>query len=280
MLRPMLASLADAPLADPQLVYEPKYDGIRAIVEIDADGPRAPVVAARQREDASVPGDRRGARDVGARAQGAARRSCSTARSSRSTPKASRPAFRSCRGGFICRRRRQPSGPSSPSRPSSPSPVGVHRLRHPARGPHRSSRSAAARAARACSSACSLPRRHAGAPPAMLRISEMVRGDGRALYKRALASGWEGLIAKQADSRVSIRQAHAGLAQAEDRPRAGVRDRRLDRAAPDAVVLRRAAARRVRRRSQAQVRGLGGSRPRWSTSGTPEPDSTSASWRG
>src|SRR5712672_2686025 len=38
MLAPMLASLADAPLADPGLVYEPKYDGIRAIVEIDAKG--------------------------------------------------------------------------------------------------------------------------------------------------------------------------------------------------------------------------------------------------
>ena len=35
----MLASLADAPLTDPQLIYEPKYDGIRAIVEIE--GPRA-----------------------------------------------------------------------------------------------------------------------------------------------------------------------------------------------------------------------------------------------
>jgi bifunctional non-homologous end joining protein LigD len=35
MLSPMLASLADAPLDDPQLVYEPKYDGIRAIVEIE-----------------------------------------------------------------------------------------------------------------------------------------------------------------------------------------------------------------------------------------------------
>src|SRR5947199_6666790 len=30
----MLASLADAPLNDPHLVYEPKYDGIRAIAEI------------------------------------------------------------------------------------------------------------------------------------------------------------------------------------------------------------------------------------------------------
>src|SRR5206468_713066 len=35
---PMLASVADAPLADPNLIYEPKYDGIRAIAEID--GPR------------------------------------------------------------------------------------------------------------------------------------------------------------------------------------------------------------------------------------------------
>src|SRR5262245_27333295 len=30
----MLASLADGPLDDPQLVNEPKYDGIRAIAEI------------------------------------------------------------------------------------------------------------------------------------------------------------------------------------------------------------------------------------------------------
>jgi len=34
----MLASLMDAPLDDPQLVYEPKYDGIRAIAEVGADG--------------------------------------------------------------------------------------------------------------------------------------------------------------------------------------------------------------------------------------------------
>src|SRR5438128_1374959 len=34
MLLPMLASLGDASLTDPHLVYEPKYDGIRAIAEI------------------------------------------------------------------------------------------------------------------------------------------------------------------------------------------------------------------------------------------------------
>ena len=35
----------------------------------------------------------------------------------------------------------------------------------------------------------------------ILRISEQVAGDGRALHQRALASGWEGLIAKRAASK-------------------------------------------------------------------------------
>src|SRR6266571_63032 len=36
--QPMLAALVDAPLDDPAFVYEPKYDGIRAIVEIAPQG--------------------------------------------------------------------------------------------------------------------------------------------------------------------------------------------------------------------------------------------------
>ena len=36
-IRPMLATLAEAPLSGPGLVYEPKYDGIRALVHV-ADG--------------------------------------------------------------------------------------------------------------------------------------------------------------------------------------------------------------------------------------------------
>src|SRR5918995_4843677 len=35
VVRPMLATLEDAPLQSAGLVYEPKYDGIRALVEID-----------------------------------------------------------------------------------------------------------------------------------------------------------------------------------------------------------------------------------------------------
>src|SRR5919106_2482402 len=38
MLKPMLASLGGAPLDSPQLVYEPKYDGIRAIAEVPVGG--------------------------------------------------------------------------------------------------------------------------------------------------------------------------------------------------------------------------------------------------
>src|ERR671912_2154801 len=42
VVRPMLATLEDAPLQSAGLVYEPKYDGIRALVEIDP-GQRVPV---------------------------------------------------------------------------------------------------------------------------------------------------------------------------------------------------------------------------------------------
>src|SRR6266542_3886705 len=34
-LRPMLAALEDASLQDPRLVYEPKYDGIRALIHVE-----------------------------------------------------------------------------------------------------------------------------------------------------------------------------------------------------------------------------------------------------
>src|SRR6476660_8046132 len=47
MLKPMLASLADPPLTDASLVYEPKYDGIRAIAEVPAAASRAVVLWSR-----------------------------------------------------------------------------------------------------------------------------------------------------------------------------------------------------------------------------------------
>jgi bifunctional non-homologous end joining protein LigD len=46
-LRPMLASLDDAPRVSPGLVYEPKYDGIRAIVEIKIESPVSTTLRSR-----------------------------------------------------------------------------------------------------------------------------------------------------------------------------------------------------------------------------------------
>jgi bifunctional non-homologous end joining protein LigD len=45
-MEPMLATLAEAPLRDPRLVYEPKYDGIRAIVTVTPGRERAKVAIA------------------------------------------------------------------------------------------------------------------------------------------------------------------------------------------------------------------------------------------
>ena len=80
----------------------------------------------------------------------------------------------------------------------------------------------------------------------ILRISEIAHGDGRALHKRALADGWEGLIAKRADSiyqagkrtpdwrKLKIVHEQEFVVVGWTEPRA------------DATALRRAAARRLR----------------------------------
>ncbi len=66
---------------------------------------------------------------------------------------------------------------------------------------------------------------------------------------------------------LQVGQALARLAQIEAGARTGIRHRRLDRAAADARVLRRAAARRLR------------AAPTWSMPGIPAPASTKRSWR-
>jgi bifunctional non-homologous end joining protein LigD len=48
-MEPMLATLADAPLRDPHLVYEPKYDGIRALIAVVPRGSSAQVTIASRR---------------------------------------------------------------------------------------------------------------------------------------------------------------------------------------------------------------------------------------
>jgi bifunctional non-homologous end joining protein LigD len=51
-MEPMLATLADAPLVDPNLVYEPKYDGIRALISVEQRGRSVEVsIASRHGND-------------------------------------------------------------------------------------------------------------------------------------------------------------------------------------------------------------------------------------
>src|SRR5262245_43067237 len=195
----MLASLADPPLADPALIYEPKYDGIRAIAEIDPKGGvrlwsrlgnektrqfpeiadalakwskrlKAPVIVDGEIVALDAKGEPSGFQKL----QGRIHLAEGPAPSRRSRPS-------------------RPSSPSSPSSPSNP-PVafiafdilrdGSTDLRE---RPLTTRREA-------------LERIFARTGSPVLRISRIVRGDGNALYKEALEQGWEGLIVKHAAS--------------------------------------------------------------------------------
>jgi len=202
----MLASLVDAPLNDPHLAYEPKYDGIRAIVEIEPRGivrlwsrlgnektRQFPEIAAalgqwaRKRTEPLVLDGEIVALDAKGEPTG----------------------FQQLQGRIhlldVAGPKGRRSNPSSPARPAS-ARIASDELR---RGkptvafiafdvlrdgrtdlrdrPWRERRTA-------------LERVFAKTGSSLLRISDVVRGDARALYKDALERGWEGLIAKHQDS--------------------------------------------------------------------------------
>ena len=179
MIQPMLASLMDAPLDDPALIYEPKYDGIRAIAEIDA---------------------KRGV----------------TLRSRLGNEKTHQfPEITSALQKWA-RKLKEPVVLDGEivALDSKGEPTGFQQLQGRI---HVASAAPSDNVAfiafdvlvRGRSDLRDLPlveRRailerlfgRTGSP--LLRISAMERGDGRALYKEALDHGWEGLIAKRADS--------------------------------------------------------------------------------
>ena len=70
------------------------------------------------------------------------------------------------------------------------------------------------------------------------------RGDATALHARALKERWEGLIAKEASSPYQPGRRSPAWRKMKLQAGAGVRGRRLDRAAADATALRCVAARR------------------------------------
>ena len=167
----MLASLADAPLNDPQLVYEPKYDGIRAIVEIALKGRvrlwsrlgndktrQFPEIAAalehwaHARKEPLVLDGEIVALDEHGDPAGFQRLQHGTSRTALIV-------FDILRDGST----------EFMNRPLVERRVALERVFG-----------------------------RTGSP--VLRISEQVTGDGRALFKEALDRGWEGLIAKRARS--------------------------------------------------------------------------------
>jgi bifunctional non-homologous end joining protein LigD len=180
MLEPMLASLAEPPLEDRQLVYEPKYDGIRAIADVGPSGARLWSRLGNEKT-AQFPEI---ARLLG---QWARRRTLTVVLD----------------GELV-------------ALDGDGQPVGFQNLQgriHLTHGDPQPAKVAfivfdLLREGTADLRELPLHERRArlervmkrpGSP--MLRLSEQVRGDGRALYERALRSGWEGLIAKHVDSR-------------------------------------------------------------------------------
>jgi bifunctional non-homologous end joining protein LigD len=180
MIAPMLASLADAPLDDPQLVYEPKYDGIRAIVEIEPKGgvrlwsrlgnektQQFPEITtalqrwARRRKEALVLDGEIVALDANAEPAG----------------------FQQLQG-----RIHLSEGDAAPGRTAL---IAFDILRE-GHTDYRDRPLVERRAA--------LEKVFGRTDSPILRISDQVRGDGRALYQQALDRGWEGLIAKHAAS--------------------------------------------------------------------------------
>jgi bifunctional non-homologous end joining protein LigD len=190
----MLASLDEPPLDDPGLVYEPKYDGIRAIAEV-AGGAARLWSRLGNEKTAQFP------EITAALATWARRLNAPVVLDGEivALDDHGEPAGFQQLQGRIHLTGARPSGPSRPSRPSRPSSssspsvafIAFDLLRDGTTDwrdrPLLERRAALERLLG-----------HTGTPA--VRLSTIVRGDGRALFAEAKARGWEGLIAKRADS--------------------------------------------------------------------------------
>ena len=181
MIAPMLASLADAPLDDPQLVYEPKYDGIRAIVEI------APKGATRLWSRLGNEKTRQFPEIAAALERWARARKAPLVLDGEivALDEKGQPAgFQKLQGRIHLSEGEDAAGAKTAL-------IAFDILQD---GPtdYRDRPLTERRAA--------LEKLFGKTGSPMLRISDQVRGDGRKLYQQALDRGWEGLIAKHAAS--------------------------------------------------------------------------------
>ena len=180
----MLASLTEAPLDDPEFAYEPKYDGIRAIVEVPAGGRGVRLWSRLGNEKTSqFP-------EVAAALERWARR---------------------LNGPVVL-------DGEVVALDAKGDPAGfqkLQRLSHQGRRPDLEvgreiafiafdllrEGDADLRPRTFLERRAALERLFGRTGSPLLRVGEMALGDGNALYKRALSSGWEGVIAKRSRSR-------------------------------------------------------------------------------
>ena len=178
----MLATLAEAPLVDAALVYEPKYDGIRAVAEVEAGGRSIHLWSRLGNEKTSQFPE-----IVAALAAWAKRRREPVVLDGEivALDSSGNPAgFQKLQGRIHVKDERGAAGATAF--------VLFDVLRIGARDLREQPLSARREALEAL---------FKGKASSLLRLSEQAAGDGRALYERALASGWEGLIAKNASSK-------------------------------------------------------------------------------
>ena len=169
----MLASLADAPLDDPAFVYEPKYDGIRAIVEISPRG--GPVALwSRLGNDKTA-------------------QFSEIASALRAWSKQLKEPLVLDGEVVALDAKGHPAGFQSLQNLKGKTALIAFDVLRAGATDFRGQPLVERR--RALEKIFS----KTGSPT--LRLSEIAYGDGSALYKRALADGWEGLIAKRASSR-------------------------------------------------------------------------------
>lgn len=187
-LRPMLASLEAAPLRDPQFAYEPKYDGIRALIEVQPAQPLARVrIFSRLGNDKThqFPEIVRALGEFGRKMKaGVLLDGEIVALDERGDPT----GFQKLQGRIHLTR-------DADIRHAAGAPVAfvAFDILFDGREDLRDLPLTARRAR--------LERILGNAGSPVLRLSDFVPADGRPLYEHALAQGWEGLVAKHLESR-------------------------------------------------------------------------------
>ena len=198
ILQPMLASLVDAPLVDARLVYEPKYDGIRAIAEIAPRGATVRLWSRLGNEKTQQFPEIAAALGQWARTR---RQPLILDGEIVALDQKGEPTGFQNLQGRIHLGGRDSGAPSRSARPRAKAPAIDDALRVAfiafdiLRDGATDYRDRPLRARRAA-----LQQVFGATGSSTLRLSRQSAGDGRALKDEALTRGWEGLIAKHADS--------------------------------------------------------------------------------